>query len=235
MKMRRNSNLFNKVVLHRIIYKLIIFTTAYIPSMYVHAIYEDCEAVTHPYIEVSLCKIRIKNCKNNGVPDTRTNLEATCDIAHLSCPASSNAECYPFACPTNPNECANDNEGDGITNYTNTATIQAIPPYSGCKKQGETIVEDYRCKMTVTSCKQGREYAIPPGTPATAVCDTGICDRKNPPDCKCPTDPNECVNDSQGDNFTVYNNTEYIRSSDVRTSPPSRHRCPTPSCSGRNN
>ena len=124
MEVQNNLKLFNQIILNKTIYKFIIFVIAYIPIS-VHAAYDGCETVNSAYIEDGLCKVEVTNCKENGeiitVPSD-SKLVATCDIAQALCPASSLEKCDSSTCPTNPNECANDNEGDGVTNYTNTTS-----------------------------------------------------------------------------------------------------------------
>ena len=82
--------------------------------------------------------------------------------------------------------------------------------------------------MSVTGCKRGDLDVIPPGHTATAICDTGYCTRANPPNCQCPTGPNECANDNEGDNVTNYSNTESILSSDILYQPVQTRKKPKP-------
>ena len=246
MKAQNNLKLF-QVILNKTIYKLIIFGIAYhIPIVYAYAAYDDCEAVKAPYIEDDRCKIEVTNCKEDSVAiavPEGSKIVATCNVFRYDNCATADPRppnCEVPRCPTNPNECANDDESDGVANYTNTA-----PPglasndnetqedendnsneeeVHSCEKEGRTRVENYTCKMQVTGCKQGDEDAIPQGATATAVCDTGRCNRKLIPDCHCPTDPNECANDTRGDSSINYTNTEPITSSDEPEAPRSSPR-----------
>ena len=227
MKTQNNLKSFSEVMFNKIIYKLlIILTIAYMPIALTYAAYEDCEAVKAPYIENNLCKIEVKNCKENGVTmqvPEGVKLVARCDIEHALCPASPNAECNPYGCPTDPNECANDDETDGVANYTDTAPVvlasndneRQEDKIHSCEKVGETTIQDHRCRMGLTGCKRGNLDAIPPGHTATAICSiqVGACNRRNPPSCiaNCPTDPNECANDDADNN----NNNNYTSVEDV--------------------
>ena len=228
MKIKNNSKLLNQVILNKIIYKLIIFVIAYIPIS-AHAAYQDCETVNAAYIEDGLCKAEVINCKEDGVtitvPDD-AKIVATCDIEHALylIGKDSSAKHNSIRCPTDPNECANDNEGDGVTNYTNTTSPlgrennddakqedQANADLiHSCEKTGETTLRDHKCQMEVTGCKRGDLDVIPPGHTATAACSIqiGACNRARPPSCVayCPTDSNECANDDADDN----NDNNYI-------------------------
>ena len=200
--------------LNKIIYKSIIFVIAYIPIS-AHAVYTDCEGITPFYIKDGLCAVFVQNCKEDNKVVSGT---ATCDTQSVLCPPTSLSNCQPIQCPTNPNECANDNEGDGITNYTNTAPppiISGEEPYHSCKKEGETTIRNNKCQMRITGCKQGNSNVTVSGI---ATCDVQgephniLCDRSRPPGCRasCPTNPNECANDNEEDNKGNYSNTERI-------------------------
>ena len=245
MKMQKNLSPFNKVI-YRVIYNLIVFTIAYIPiSVWAQAVYDGCEIAKAPYIQDNLCKIEVTNCKENGtllqVPEG-SKIVATCNVFRYEACATivpRPPNCEVPRCPTDPNECANDDETDGVANYTNTQITGTVreesdgtnPPVDeeetepvdeeqlhSCEKTGETTIEDHKCQMRVTACKRGNEDAIPPGAIATAICNTEeqgppyICNRTNPPGCRasCPTDPNECANDDSEDNIGNYSNTETI-------------------------
>ena len=216
----------------------IIFALAFCMPMYVHAVYEDCEAVGSTYIENNQCKIEVRNCKEDGVSlqvPEGSKLVAACNITPRnaiicnSCPPGATCptvECNS-RCPTDPNECANDDESDGVGNYTNTALAYTAGDDAereananeihSCEKVGETTIENYRCRMQVTSCKSGDSaIPIPPGHTLTASCDLGgggACTRSNPPICSCPTNPNECANDNEGDGVANYSNTESVSGS----------------------
>ena len=200
--------------LNKIIYKSIIFVIAYIPIS-VHAIYKDCEAITPFYIKDGFCAVQVQNCKDGNRVVSGT---ARCDTATIVCPASPLEPCDSTQCPTDPNECVNDNESDGITNYTNTAPpmITSEEPYHSCEKIGDTTIKDDKCTMSITGCKQGNSDTI---TTAIATCNVQgernyiICNRMQPAGCSagCPTDPNECANDDESDGKGNYKNTETIR------------------------
>ena len=56
------------------------------------------------------------------MPDD-SKLVATCDVFRYDICATvvpPPPNCHVPRCPIDPNQCANDNEGDGIANYTNT-------------------------------------------------------------------------------------------------------------------
>ena len=230
MEVQNNLKLFNQIILNKTFYKFIIFVIAYIPIS-AHAAYQGCEAVNTAYIEDDLCKVEVTNCKENGVTLTTSSdskLVAICDVKHGVdvCPTVIPRPewCDLPRCPTNPNECANDNEGDGVTNYTNTTSPlgrennddakqedQANADLiHSCEKTGETTLRDHKCQMEVTGCKRGDLDVIPPGHTATAACSIqiGACNRRRPPSCVayCPTDSNECANDDADDN----NDNNYI-------------------------
>ena len=235
MRIKNNLKIFNQSISSKIIYRLIIFVIAYMPITLVHAVYEDCEAVKAPYIEDNLCKIEVKNCKEDGVtmnvPDG-SKLVAACDVFRYNICATvvpPPPNCYAPRCPIDPNQCANDNEGDGITNYTNTQiafTVREnnedeeqdeanVDDIHSCEKVGETTIQDHRCRIEVTGCKRGNLDAIPPGHTATAICNIqiGDCNRMEPPSCiaYCPTNANECANDdADNNNDNNYTNVEDV-------------------------
>ena len=237
MRIQNNLKAFFEFVLCKKFH--IIFAIAFcMPSVYAYAVYEDCDAAKPAYIEDNLCKIEVKNCKEDGVTlqlPEGSKIVATCNITPSNaivcnrCPPGSlcPAVVCNSSCPTDPNECANDDESDGVGNYTNTARAYLgddagqeadADEIHSCEKIGETTIENNRCQMQVTSCKQGNEDIIPPGYTGTAVCDysevSDICTKSIPPSCahRCPTNPNECANDNEGDNVTNYSNTESIMS-----------------------
>ena len=225
------------------IYIKIILGTLFMSSISYGETYTDCVPRGPTYIEDNLCKIRVTGCKDssgNAAIPLGVTATASCNIG--ICDRKNPPDCQ---CPTDPNECANDDHSDGNANYSSIeyvstprgepdnegtaeseTTSEGEPDedsnatvYHSCQKSGDTWVKwstdarKYFCHMRVSGCMVSDRPShpnIPPGHHLQANCDTSVCTRSMPPQCQCPTNPNECANDTEGDRRSNYTDRELI-------------------------
>ena len=209
-------------------------------SIFVYAqsdTYTDCQVVGSYSVNTEgLCIVEVRGCSDGE--QTIPSATASCDAAYAdpacnncsdSCPVHC-GDAQRNSCPTNPNECANDYDSDGLVRYTATAVASSAVYQGGisnCERAGETYIEDNLCHIVVTGCIQDGEPLIPENARATANCNVAY---ENPAcncvpsqgrscpsiDCgsfprnSCPTDPNECANDNDADDVGNYTETEKI-------------------------
>ena len=105
-------------------------------------VYTGCEletADTIPQIEDGLCVIRAKACKENGnsvsVPAGHY-MKLSCDAT----PQFSRELPSRIGCPTDPNDCANDQKNDGTREYNGITWI--LTADWGDLKAGEVLVRE---------------------------------------------------------------------------------------------
>ena len=189
---------------------------------------ENCRALGAFTVEDRKCKVDVAGCTQNGqvlIPEGST-ATATCDVANHPCKQPCVGDTCPTValpvceCPTDVNECASDDSTDGRGNYSQVAVVRSSEesPIHSCQKIGATeLLSSMQCSMDVRGCMRGQQELypnLPPGKVVVATCDTTrLCTRGLPPNCGCPTDPNECANDDETDGIGNYSQTEMVRGS----------------------
>ena len=93
--------------------------------------YTGCEIVGEMQIKDGLCVAKVRDCRLNGrllpPPPPGYHRAAKCDAV----PQRLRDLPMRAGCPTDPNQCANDNEGDGLNNYSSNIIWRVLFSYGG--------------------------------------------------------------------------------------------------------